>query len=46
MDADSMAEVMKINSEIVKEAMKKIKPNKSDPIFEINISFDGLKPLT
>ena len=40
-DGDSTAEVMKINSEIVKEAMKKIKPNKSDPIF--NFTSDFLK---
>ena len=38
-NADSMAEVMKINSEIVKEAMKKIKPNKSDPIFDFSSDF-------
>ena len=38
-NADSMAEVMKINSEIVKEAMKKIKPNKSDPIFDFTSDF-------
>ena len=38
-DGDSMAEVLKINSEIVKEAMKKIKPNKSDPIFDFTSDF-------
>ena len=35
----SLTEVHKINSEVIKEAIEKIKPNKSDPIFDFTSDF-------
>ena len=36
---ESMREVLNINSEVIKEAMEKLKPNKSDPIYDFTSDF-------
>ena len=38
-NVDSMKEIDKINSVVIKEALDRIKPNKSDPIFDFTSDF-------